>query len=128
MHQTTLQTCVTLSLICIAACGNHTHANLTDAGVDSARPDASLACEDVLFGEPNAQSGLDEAQCRPTCGCDGAPWRAPTWSNERINALLAWTLTAPAQLLTSDPYDVSAPNVDANAVCAVRILDRELRS
>ncbi len=78
-------------------------------------------CEgDVLFGRPNEETGLTEAQCQPRCSCLGEPFEAPAYGDAEIEAVLAWQLLEPFAELTEDPYALPAPaEPQAETVCAV---------
>lgn len=89
---------------------------------ESNQPPVDASPCTTSFGVPNDKTGLDEATCRPTCGCGDATWTAPTWSSERIAELLAWTLLDPPPELAADPYPT--PPAVAPGVCAVRVVDR----
>ena len=75
-----------------------------DAGED--------ACE-VLFGSPNAQTGLGPDQCQPECACGADVFVPPTYSAAFIQSLIDdWQLATPYPPLTSDPYDAGPPPQD----------------
>lgn len=93
---------------------------------ESAEPPVEAGPCTTLFGVPNEKTGLDDATCRPVCGCGDAAWTAPTWPRDRLDELLAWTLLDPPAELTVDPYP-TAPAV-APGVCAVRIVDRAAKT
>lgn len=85
-----------------------------DDGVD--------ACS-ILFGSPNAQTGLGSDQCRPECACEeGGSFAPPTYDAGFIQSLVTdFQLVTPYAPLTSDPYDGGAPPPDdpPGTVCAV---------
>jgi hypothetical protein len=84
-----------------------------DAGEDS--------CE-VLFGSPNAATGLGSDQCQPQCVCGADAFVPPTYDAAFIQALVdGWQLAIPYPALTSDPYDGGAPPPDdpPDTVCGV---------
>lgn len=76
----------------------------------------------VLFGRPNASTGLTGAQCRPECTCGEKTWVAPSYDDAFIQSLIDdWALAEPHPEVTADPYLASAP-ADADppdTVCAV---------
>ncbi len=80
-------------------------------------------CEgDLLFGAPNAKTGLDSSSCgRGACTCGGKAFEPKTWSLADLNALRAFRLTKPFDEVTSDPYATPpAPvSVPVDAVCGV---------
>jgi hypothetical protein len=86
-----------------------------DAGTD-----AAAACP-VLFGRPNAMTGLGPAQCQPECACNGTSFIPPDYSAAFIQALVTdWELATPNPPLTSDPYAAPPPAADPpGTVCAV---------
>lgn len=74
----------------------------------------------VLFGRPNAKTGLTEQQCQPRCACNAEPFEAPEYTEADAAALLQWTLLEPFAELTADPYASPAPAPSpAGQVCAV---------
>ena len=83
-------------------------------------PDAAAPCT-VLFGSPNAKTGLDPDQCQPACVCGGQDFTPPVYDAAFIQSLITdWAITTPYAPLTSDPYDAGAPASDpAGTVCAV---------
>jgi hypothetical protein len=101
-----------LLLLLLAAAG------CTRAGVGTGLDGGTCT---VLFGRPNAQTGLSADQCRPSCGCGGDTWTAPDYSTAFTDALLSdWTLETPYPPLTADPYASPAPPDDPpGTVCGV---------
>jgi hypothetical protein len=82
-------------------------------------PDKSCD-KNVLFGRPNAKTGLTEQQCQPRCACNADPFEAPEYTEADAAALLQWTLLEPFAELTSDPYTMPAPAPGpVGEVCAV---------
>ncbi len=74
----------------------------------------------VLFGRPNAKTGLTETQCKPVCACATESFEAPDYTESDAAALLQWTLVEPSADLTVDPYASPAPPPTApDEVCAV---------
>jgi cytochrome c1 len=86
------------------------------------RPDASAAACTVLFGVPNARTGLTDTQCGPSCACEGLDFTPPTYDAAFIESLRASTLATPFEDLPTDPYaagaDALAPAAP-EAVCGV---------
>jgi hypothetical protein len=75
---------------------------------------------EVLFGRPNAATGLTSEQCQPRCSCDGKSWEAPEYGEQEIQEILTWEIVDPPALLTEDPYAAAAPpSADPEAVCGV---------
>ena len=73
----------------------------------------------VLFGTPNAKTGLTSAQCQPRCACGGKDFNPPTYTDAQIAALLDWQLANPPAEVTSDPYAAPEANVaPSGQVCA----------
>ncbi len=97
-------------------------------GASSAAPEAgTLSVEAgpdgcaILFGNPNAQTGLGPDQCRPECACGGPVFAPPVYSPAFIQALIDdWQMATPYAPLTSDPYAAPAPPDDPDGtVCGV---------
>lgn len=119
--------CLTLS-----ACGqtqpNEPDATLADGAPDvlvDQRADSGSPC-DVLFGTPNANTGLSAEQCRPVCECGGARFEARSWSATDFASLRAFVMSPEFPQLSADPYDSPAASV-GNEVCAVIVDDQTSR-
>jgi hypothetical protein len=87
----------------------------------SAGDDGVDACA-ILFGSPNAQTGLGSDQCRPQCTCEGTSFVPPTYDASFIQSLITdFQLTTPYAPLTSDPYDDGGAPADdpPDTVCGV---------
>lgn len=69
----------------------------------SGRDAGGAQCQ-VLFGTPNASTGLDAAACRPECTCGGDSWKAPVYTQKQIDALGQRVLLDPPSPLAGDPY------------------------
>lgn len=84
-------------------------------------PTDPAPCEgERLFGAPTEATGLSDAQCGPSCTCDGAPWTPPTYTADDLARWRALTLTSPPPIPTEDPYAAAPPDPPApDAVCAV---------
>jgi hypothetical protein len=94
-----------LALIMLAACSE---------------PTSSTCSGPLLFGRPNAETGLSSSQCGPRCSCSGDTWEAPEYTAADAAALRRWTLLDPPAELTADPYAAPAPAPEDTAtVCAV---------
>jgi hypothetical protein len=121
----------------VAACGADDE--VAGAPVDAARappdatrsapdaaaspPDASAAACTVLFGVPNARTGLTDAQCGPSCACEGLDFTPPAYDAAFIEALRGSTLVPPFEDLPTDPYAAGAAALAPaapEAVCGVR--------
>ncbi|HEY2511851.1 MAG TPA: hypothetical protein VGI39_13375 [Polyangiaceae bacterium] len=91
---------------------------LSDAAADAG---SSAAACTILFGRPNAQTGLGSDQCRPECSCGDSVFAPPTYDDAFVQSLIDdWTPSAPYAPLTSDPYASPAPPDDPpGTVCAV---------
>ncbi len=74
----------------------------------------------VLFGMPDASTGLDETRCRPErTGAGIETFVAPVYTTEEIGALRSRTLVDPPALLPASPYDDPAlVPADTGGVCA----------
>lgn len=90
-----------------------------DAGLDAS--DANVDVCAALFGAPNANTGLDDTQCRPVCGCGADVFVPRAWDATSLAALRATTQSdAPAEL-SADPYVDPAPAPPpVGTVCAVQ--------
>ncbi len=84
---------------------------------------------EVLFGRPNAKTGLTKEACQPRCSqsCrDGKTgWQAPEYSDSDIAKLGSFVLVNPPSALAGDPYETmltdQAPSDGSREqnVCAV---------
>ena len=99
-----------------------TGTSITDVGLADDVSTTSTACTGaLLFGLPNAKTGLTADQCGPTCTCDGQPWTPATWTPARVAQLRQYQLTVPLPEVTTDPYAGAPPAPPpAGTVCAVR--------
>lgn len=75
----------------------------------------------LLFGNPNAYTGLTTDQCRPVCSCGNQTFAPPAYSQSFIQSLIDdWTPSQPWPAFTVDPYSMPAPPDDPpGTVCAV---------
>jgi hypothetical protein len=75
----------------------------------------------VLFGKPNASTGLGPDQCQPACTCEGKDFVPPVYDAAFIQSLVTdWQLATPYPEITSDPYAGPAPTPDPDGtVCGV---------
>jgi hypothetical protein len=104
--------------LAVAAC-KHDGGEPGDAGNAG---DAGDTCSGaVLFGRPNAETGLTSAQCQPECTCGGTLFAPPDYSAAFIQSLLDdWQLSTPYPPLATDPYTGPPPTDDPpGTVCAV---------
>jgi hypothetical protein len=108
---------VVLSWALAVACGG---ASAPDAAISDG-PAAIVDRCAVLFGKPNASTGLTSAQCRPECVCGEAAWVPPNYDSAFTQALIDdWVLAEPLPELTADPYLAPAPPEEPpDTVCAV---------
>ena len=106
--------CALAAPLALDACKGDDGGAATDAGA------VADSCA-ILFGNPNAQTGLGPDQCQPQCSCGGALFVPPVYSAAFIESLVDdWQLATPYPPLTSNPYDAPAPPDDPEAtVCAV---------
>jgi hypothetical protein len=74
-----------------------------------------------LFGNPNATTGLTEAQCTPSCtDCGAAPYLPPTFDDAALATLTTLVNDTPSALLTANPYaEGSAEPIPEGSVCAL---------
>ena len=72
-----------------------------------------------LYGQPNANTGLDTSTCFPRIE-GSATWTPPAWDAAAFTALLAWQLENPPAVIQSNPYKTT-PDLKPSptAVCAV---------
>jgi hypothetical protein len=76
----------------------------------------------ILFGNPNAQTGLGPDQCRPECACEGPVFAPPLYDAAFIQSLVDdFELATPYPPITASPYDggPSPPDDPPGTVCAV---------
>lgn len=80
-------------------------------------------CEEtpVFFGTPNEATGLDAAQCTPTCtACADGPWTQPAYTSTDLSHWRSWILDNPPSPPSTDPYQGALPaEPGADAVCGV---------
>ncbi len=81
----------------------------------------------VLFGRPNAQTGLSDDQCQPRCACrddlgTDRVWQPPDYDEAFLAALTATAHANPYALLSEDPYanGMAPPTDTPETVCAIR--------
>ncbi|MCU1280849.1 MAG: hypothetical protein JWM53_4395 [bacterium] len=75
----------------------------------------------TFFGSPTDDTGLDDTQCRPSCGCGDGAFTPPAYDDAFVQSLVDdWVPSAPLPPLTSDPYAAPLPPDDPpGTVCAV---------
>ncbi|HTP53004.1 MAG TPA: hypothetical protein VMK42_20105 [Anaeromyxobacteraceae bacterium] len=75
----------------------------------------------ILFGRPNAETGLGPEQCQPSCSCGGSTFAPPDYDDAFIQALVDdWVPAVAYAPLTTDPYGAPAPPDDPpEMVCGV---------
>jgi hypothetical protein len=83
--------------------------------------DVAHGCPDKLFGSPTADTGLDDTECGPSCGCGPDAFNAPVYDAAFVQALVdEWVPAIPYAPLAGDPYAAPPPADDpAGTVCAV---------
>ncbi len=113
----TARLCAVSALLLLASCTPTAPLAPRDSGVDAS--DAHVDVCEALFGAPNANTGLDDTQCRPVCGCGADAFVPRAWDATSLAALRATTqLDAPAELV-ADPYlDPAPPPPPEGTVCA----------
>jgi hypothetical protein len=80
---------------------------------------------DLLFGAPNAATGLGSSRCGGSCRCGGGEWSPPTYDATDFAAWRAPVLLDPPAPPASDPYDAPAEApAGPDVVCAV-VLEAE---
>lgn len=106
------------ALLALASCTSTPAGGPGDAGLDAS--DAQVDVCAALFGVPNENTGLDETQCRPVCGCDADAFMPRVWDAASLAALRATTWTDATAELGADPYAAPPPPPPpADTVCAV---------
>ena len=107
-------------LILLAACQSRSAVTGADVDAVDATPDTADATPcSVLFGAPNAKTGLTSAQCQPQCTCGGKDFVPPVYTDAQAAALLTWQLANPPTEVTADPYATpGAPVAATGQVCA----------
>ena len=96
-----------LTLLVLIACKRSTTSPSDGGTVD--------ACA-ILFGSPNAYTGLGPDQCRPDCACNGSVFQPPAYSATFIQSLIDdFVLTTPYPPLTTNPYTLPVPPDDPAA-------------
>lgn len=105
----------------VRALGGWTAALLVACSESQDAPPAVSSCE-LLFGNPNAHTGVDSTRCQPRCSCGGFEFAPPTYGAAFVESLrLDWVLEAPFPLIENDPYAGPAPTPKGDdAVCALR--------
>ena len=75
----------------------------------------------VLFGSPNAQTGLGLDRCQPSCTCGADTFAPPAYDDAFVRALVeAWVPAVAYPALTGDPYAGAPPADDPpGVVCGV---------
>lgn len=97
-----------------------TVATLTSLGACQTDSGFGQCGGDVLFGRPNAMTGLTDAQCQPRCRCGARFFEPPEYTAADADALLTFELVNVPADLTVDPYDSPAPAPgDPNQVCGM---------
>ncbi len=108
----------------VGSAGHGCKSTAGSGGADAAE-DAADAAEDsceVLFGTPNAATGLGSNQCQPQCVCGADAFVPPAYGAAFVQALVDdWELATPYPPLTASPYDGGAPPPDdpPGTVCGV---------
>jgi hypothetical protein len=94
----------------------------------SMAPDDLRTCDgaEVLFGAPSSSTGLDAADCAPSCtSCGFVP---PEYGPADVAALRQWTLLDPPAAPMVDPYSLVEAPAQEEGVCAVVVEDPGLRT
>jgi hypothetical protein len=77
----------------------------------------------LLFGKPNAKTGVSADRCKPTCSCGGKDFTPPEYSADFVRSLVdGYALATPYPPIATDPYAGPKPVADpAETVCAVKL-------
>ncbi len=78
------------------------------------------SCEDAMFGQPVASTGLDNSFCKPSCACSN--FTSKNFTPDQLESLQNWTMSTPFSSLLKNPYEEEAEQ-KSEAVCAVIIED-----
>jgi hypothetical protein len=106
------------AVLLLAACGHDSQPD-SKTVIDAGTPDTDPCA--VLFGIPNANTGLTIDQCRPECACGDVVWAPPAYDAAFTQSLVDdWVQSEPFPALDADPY-VSQPAAEdpPDTVCAV---------
>ncbi len=90
-------------------------------------PTKSMVCDVPLAGRPVMQTGLSDAQCRPSCGCGAEAFTPTEFTPELLSRLAGWTLLDTPPDVSVDPYSLPAPPL-VEGVCAVQVVDAASKS
>ena len=90
-------------------------------GSPSCKTDVVVNCDEVLFGIPGERTGLTSEECLAVCECKGYTPR--DFSSSDLSELRDWELTAPQELLLTNPYDAPLPPAELG-VCAIIVVDQ----
>lgn len=82
-----------------------------------ADPSPTSACEG-LYGDPNENTGLSDAECWPSVGEGEGDWSPRRWDDASLRALERWSLEVDPEPLSTDPY-LSDPPAAEGVVCAL---------
>lgn len=85
-------------------------------GLSACKKDQEPSCDQVLFGIPNGNTGLDASICTPVCACKN--FSSKTFSAADLAALRSWVLLDSVPEITVNPY-LSEPNQNPACLCAV---------
>ena len=77
-------------------------------------------CKSLMFGIPNAKTGLSNDVCKPVCGCED--FVSASFTQDQLDALKTWVLLDTIAELSSNPYDSPVVTLP-EAVCAVKVED-----
>jgi len=113
---------VSLTLFSIGACGDAGGTGST-ASQGGGGGEAATCDPNHLFGVPNENTGLDDTQCSPSCGCGDGAWTPEPWTDARVASLREWTLTATPADLETDPYETTPAPPQAGQVCGFVVDD-----
>jgi len=79
-----------------------------------------IPCDNTMFGEPIAATGLDSTLCKASCICK--EFTSKNFDEAQLAGLRSWNLTAPMDTLSANPYDTEPP-LSSPSVCAVVVED-----
>ena len=97
-EQTVSRAWIVLAVLPVLGCADAQDAALARAAAITDGP-----CT-VLFGLPNAKTGLTVAQCQPRVDCGGRQFVPPIYTKVQVDEIASWKLLNPPDEVLIDPY------------------------